>query len=113
MTDNQKRDQALYYLHVPDPDFSPEHNKQVIENSIKKFEAKRKQIYKNAVERFAERADAVTTYIKAIDRGGVDPRLDHFFTINQIRYFSGADLREKIHEGLRIIRNKNKLKKLS
>lgn len=112
ITENQKRDQAKYYLHIPDADFSPKKNKDTINRSIARYEKMRNKKKNEFNAGYGERADAVVTYLRAIDRGGVSSRLDHFFTPNQIRQLRGDDIRAKVMEGLTIIRNKNRLKSM-
>ena len=106
---NQKRDRAVFYLEKGDPGFSPERNKAIVERSIKRYEAMRKKKKHEFDDAYMERADAVVTYLKAIDRGGISTRLDHFFTPNQIRKLQGRDIREKIMEGLKIVKTKRQL----
>jgi hypothetical protein len=63
------RDYQNFYALTPEPYFSPEHNKAVIERSIKKYEAKRKAVMDTFRENIGERADMVATYLKS---GAVD-----------------------------------------
>lgn len=108
MNKNQKRDHALYYIEKPDRGFSPERNKQTIERSIKRYEARRLKELKDKRELFMERADAVVTYLKFVDKGGSN-RLDKFFTSQELNHLNGENLRAKIMEGIRMVQAKNRL----
>ena len=65
----QKADYEKFYVLDPEPDFSPEHNKRVIENSIKRYDQKRKQAMDTFREGVGERSDMVASYLKS---GAVD-----------------------------------------
>ncbi len=52
-----------------DPGFSPERNKSVIEESIKKYEATRARKKAEYADQVMERADAVASFLKNIDKG--------------------------------------------
>lgn len=91
MTDNQKRDQAKYYLDIPDADFSPARNKAVVENSIKKFEAMRKKKMNQAVEEYRERADATVSFLRAVDRGK-EGNLTKYFGRKMIAHLRGDEI---------------------
>lgn len=54
-----------FYVVTPDPDFNPDRNKAIIENSIKKYEATRKKKNAEYVDKLRERTDAVATYLKS------------------------------------------------
>lgn len=111
LTKLQKLDYQKFFIEKGDEGFSPKRNKLIIANSIAKFEAKVAKKKHEFDDAYRERADAVVTYLKAIDRGRVDPRLDHFFTPNQIRIFRGDDLRLKLYEGIRMAKFNHEIKR--
>lgn len=98
----EKKDRAKYYLHIPDKDFSPERNRQVVLNSIKKFEATREKKYKKLVEDYQERADAVVSYLRAVDRGKSNNLL-HYFDKRYLTFLRGDEIRQKLMAGLTVI----------
>ena len=60
-----KRDYEKFYALTPEPYFNPDHNKRVIENSIKKYEARRKLEMDKFREGVGERSDMVASYLKS------------------------------------------------
>lgn len=65
MTKVVKKDYEKFYVLNPEPYFSPEHNKKVIENSIKKYEAKQEAVVAKFREGVGERSDMVASYLKS------------------------------------------------
>jgi hypothetical protein len=65
MTKVDKKDYKKFYVLDPEPEFSPEHNKAVIDNSIKRYELKQKQVMDKFREGVGERSDMVATYLKS------------------------------------------------
>jgi hypothetical protein len=61
----QKKDYEKFYVLNPEPEFSPEHNKRVIEGSIKKYEAKQKEAMDTFRQGLGERSDMVASYLKS------------------------------------------------
>lgn len=59
-------DYQRFYQAVPDPGFSPERNKKVIEETIKKTEKNHIDRQKQYLEGLYERSDAVMSYIKKL-----------------------------------------------
>ena len=90
-TKNEKRDIAVYYKEEGDEGFSPERNKAIIENSIKKYEAKRKAQADKMVDKYGERADAVVSYIRAVDRG-MTPSIESYLGKKYLAYLRGQEL---------------------
>lgn len=100
----QKRDHRLYFLPEGDPGFSPERNKQTIEKSIKKYEARRLKAIKQAYEEYGERADAVVTFLKAVERGK-EANVDKYFGKRTLAALRGDEIRERLMSGMRIIKS--------
>lgn len=99
MTDNQKRDQELYFMPQPDADFSPAHNKAVVENSIKKYDTMVRKRIKESREGNAERIDAVASYIMAT-RNGKIADIEKYFGKKYTSYLRGDSIREQVMERL-------------
>jgi hypothetical protein len=70
--------------------------------------AKKKHEFDDA---YAERGDAVVSYLKAIDRGGVSSGLLGYFGEKNIKMLRGDDIRAKLHEGIQYIKVRQGLKK--
>lgn len=62
---NQKRDIAVYFVEEGDPGFSPDRNKAVIAESIRKSKEVRRKILVKELDEIRERTDAVATYLKS------------------------------------------------
>lgn len=63
----------------PDPDFSEEHNRKVIEETIKMADAKRAEQMKQFKDDVAERTHAASMYLKNLDHGqGVSDITEYF-----------------------------------
>jgi hypothetical protein len=89
--EEQERDNALYFVEDGEPGFSPEHNKFVIENSIKKYRANRRRKAKEYVEAIQERSDAVATYIKSRIAEGNTP-VEKYFGKTMMAYLRGEKI---------------------
>lgn len=76
--EEQKRDHAIYFVEEGEPGFSPERNKQIIENTIKKTDAIRAKKMRQYRENVQERADAVATYLKSRVAEGNTPIEKYF-----------------------------------
>lgn len=78
LTKNQIADHKRFYIPGGDLGFSPERNKAVIEDSIRKYEAERERRQRLFGERLDERSDAVSHFLKAIDRGKATTAMKYF-----------------------------------
>lgn len=103
----EEDDKKKFYLEMPDPDFSPARNQTIIENTIKKHDAKMLQKRKEATEGYQERADAITTYFKVL-RQGRRPHLKQFFSKQYLAYLRGDDIRQEIMGRINFINKQDK-----
>lgn len=95
-------DDKKFYLEIPDPNFSPERNKAVVEGSIKKYEAMRRKKGKEYTQDYAERSDAVVSYLKH-NQNKPGYALDRYFDKKYLTYLRGDEIRRKLMEGLTIL----------
>jgi hypothetical protein len=95
--EEQQRDQALYFVEEGDPGFNPAHNKFVIENTIKKYNAARNKKAKLYNEAIRERADAVATYIKSRVAEGGTP-VEKYFGKKWMSYLRGEKIMEVLKQ---------------
>lgn len=102
MTDNQKRDYELYFLPEGDPGFSPQKNKATIDSSIKKYEAQRRAKLDKVIDQYGERADAVITFLKSIERGGSTSNIEKYFSKQTLAALRGDEIRNEIMANLEI-----------
>ncbi len=89
-----KDDYQKFHLEIPEPGFSPERNKLVVENSIKKYEANQLAKKKKFRDQTFERADAIATYFQVI-RQGRRMDLRKFFTPKYLAYLRGEEIRQE------------------
>ena len=93
-----------YVLPKPDPDFSPERNQIVIENVIRETERNERRKKQEFNDQVDERVNAVTEYLKSVDRGGATSNIEKFFGKKQLAYLRG----EHVANVLRDLSQKNK-----
>lgn len=78
LTKNQILDFEKFYKSEGDSDFSAKRNMEIVENSIKEYELKRKLIQERFNDDMAERSDAVAFMLKSIDNGKTTDALKYF-----------------------------------
>lgn len=95
-------DDKKFYLEIPDPNFSPERNKAVIEETIRKHNAmiqKKKHEHDGA---YAERADAVVSYLRTADKKpGYD--MQRYFGKGYLAFLRGEEIRRKLMANMTIL----------
>lgn len=94
-------DYNLYFDHSADPIKVERHNKYVIENSIKKYEAKRAAAMKEWQGNMGERSDAAVSYLKHISSGRTTP-VEHYFGKKELARLRGEDIRQKLMANLEV-----------
>lgn len=97
MTNNQKRVVDKYLLDTPEEGFSPERNKAIVEESIRKYEALRAKKWKQAMEANRERAEASVSFLSHADRTK-NGRLDKYFDKKTISYLRGDEIFSDIRQ---------------
>ncbi len=96
----------------PDPDFSPEKNKAVIEKSIAKYEAKRAKEKNKFVDQLRERTDAVASWLTSPHGAIGGNPLERYFSRRYLAHLRGKEIVERIQEKLRTIPGESKLPKI-
>lgn len=71
-------DMKRFWAERPDPDFDPKRNEDVIKRSIARAEELRRQKIKAKMEGIGDRANALASYIKYLDKGGGKKAEDYF-----------------------------------
>ena len=84
----------------PDKDFSPEHNMEVIERTIREAEKQRRMQKRKFKEGLDERAEALATYLKSIEQGGKSSSVSGYFGKKYKGYLAGKYAIERIKDGL-------------
>ncbi len=100
--DYQKLDYQKFFVPEGEPGFSSEHNKWVIEHSIRKYEAKKRSQAKKYNEQLGERIDAAMTWLKSRMSTGTTP-IEKYFGRRWLAYLRGQKIMEKIQGKRRIL----------
>ncbi len=98
----EKDDYQKFFIELPEPGFSPERNKAVVEGTIKKHNA---MIYKKKHEHdeaYGERADAVVSYLRHAEKKP-GYLLKTYFGRQMLAYLRGEEIRKKLLANMRIL----------
>lgn len=98
-------DYQRFYVHDPDPNFSPERNKWIVEESIRRYEAFRKKKFKKVREGIAERSEAVASYLTSIHGAESKNSVERYFGKRTLAYLRGLEITDRI----RAMQSKNKI----
>lgn len=96
--EEQKRDHAIYFIEDGEEGFSPEHNKFVVENTMKKYAKNRKRKQKEYLDALRERSDAVATYLKSRAAESNRP-VEAYFSKRELAYLRGERIVKKLQNG--------------
>ena len=89
--------QDLKYVKVdPDPNFDPEHNKAVIEKTIRDNEKLVKNRTEESLEGAKERHNALAIYLRSLNQGGKATNYEKFFGKKYLAYLRGKEVMDKI-----------------
>lgn len=89
--------QDLKYVSVdPDLNFDPEHNKAVIEKTIKDNERLVKARNKETLEKVKERNNALAIYLRSLNQGGKATNHEKFFGKKYLAYLRGKEIMEQL-----------------
>ena len=95
--------QDLKYVKVdPSPDFDPEHNKQVIEKTIKDNDKLVRERNNEALEKVKERNNALAIYLRSLNMGGKSTDRERFFGRKYLAYLRGKEVMEQLKGQLQI-----------
>ncbi len=99
---SQADDNAKFRLEIPDANFSPQRNKAIIDMTIKKYDEMRKKKRHEYDSDYAERSDAVVSYLKH-NIGKPGYALDRYFDTKYLAYLRGDEIRLKLMANMRIL----------
>lgn len=91
LTENQLLDYKKWYKETPEVGFSPNRNKAVIEESIRKAEAMRLRKGKDYIEQIRERSDAVVSYLKRVSMG-MEKSVEAYFGRSELARLRGEKI---------------------
>lgn len=100
-----KEDYQRYYIPQGDAGFSAERNNFLIEDTIKKTDAKIAQNKKVFKEKLEYRTDAVASFLKAVDKGkyqsgSSQEKLIKYFGKKELTKLRGQEIAEKIKRSM-------------
>lgn len=84
----------------PDANFSPEHNLEVIERTIREAEKQRRMQRRKFKAGLDERAEALAQYLKSVEQGGKSSNVTEYFGRKYKGYLAGKTALERIKDGL-------------
>lgn len=93
----------LYEKPEGDADFNPEHNAQVIADSIKKTDANYRAKKREQNDAISERASAAATYLKSLDTGGKTSNLADYFGKRELARLRGEEIKSRIEDQLKVL----------
>jgi len=105
LTKRQEKDYKKWFKYEGDPGFSPERNNQVIEDSIKAYEAYSKLLSNKFTDELKERVHAAASYLLHLGRGKTT-KLENYFSRQYLAYLQGQRIVQKakrLKDGRRII----------
>ncbi len=82
----------------PDPDFNPEHNRRVIEESIAETDRIQRKKRKEYDEQLGERVDAVARFIQRVKMGVGSSDVKSYFDKKMLEYLQGNQTRKIVHK---------------
>jgi len=91
LTVNQLLDYKKWYQDKPEAGFSPERNKAVIEESIRKAELMKRRRQSDYVEQIRERSDAVVSYLKRVSMG-MEKSVEAYFGRQELARLRGQKI---------------------
>lgn len=92
---NEQKDYKKYFKEKGDPGFSPERNKDIVESTIKKYEAKKKLESKIFNDSLGERVEAAASYAQYLDSGGAQT-VESYFGKKYLSYLHAQDFANKV-----------------
>lgn len=95
LSKNQLLDYRKWYNEKPEEGFSPDRNKKVIEDSIKKFNLMRQRKHTDYIEQLRERSDAVVSYLKRVEMG-MEKDVDKYFGRSELARLRGQQITQEI-----------------
>jgi hypothetical protein len=95
MTNINKSDWG-YVPTDPDPDFDANHNKRVVEETIKKNEVIRARRERESNSKVGERAQALASYVKHVAKTKQNVTVEDYFGKQYLAYLRGQQIVERL-----------------
>lgn len=95
----------------PSPDFNPEHNKQVIEDSIKATDRAMRMKDHRFEQEVGERAWAASKYLKGLQTGKGTSDPIKFFGKDYTMYLKGKSVIDRVYDKLNVVKNGKVIRK--
>jgi hypothetical protein len=91
----EKDDYKKFYVEIPDPNFSPTRNQAIVNGTIKKTNAMRKKKADQLKDPYAERVDAMVSFLKHADKTK-NGKIKQYFEPKYLAYLRGEDIRREM-----------------
>lgn len=101
----QKADHDRFYVKDP-TGFSAARNKAIVEQTIQEYDAMRAKKAAEHDDSYAERSDAVVSYLKHLDQGLGESNMSRYFGKKTLAYLRGQQIRETLMKGM-TVKNKS------
>ncbi len=98
-----KKDEKYLQILPEDPNFDPEHNKRVIEETIRDTDKMLRTKEHEHDEAYRERASAVASYLKSISTKGTKPGIEKYFGRRYLAYLQGKTAISRMKDQLTVI----------
>lgn len=98
-----KKDEKYFEQFPADPDFSVEHNKRVIEETIKETEKNIRKKKREQDEPYRERAHAVSRYLSSLQQKGGSKNVEKYFGKRYLAKLRGKEALARIQDKLRVV----------
>lgn len=98
-----RQDEKYLQILPEDPNFDPEHNKRVIEETIRATDEQIRRKEREHDEGYKERAKAVASYLKSISQGKSKPGIESYFGRRYLAYLKGKEAVSRMQDKLRVI----------
>jgi len=93
-----------FYLHDPEPGFSPERNKAIVDKTIKKYEAMRALKRRLFNDQLLERTDAIASYLTSNEGAHRERSPERYFGKRYLAYLRGEEIVDEIRERVKFAR---------
>ena len=98
-----RKDEKYLQILPEDPNFDPEHNKRVVEETIRETDKMIRSKEHEHDEAYKERASAVASYLKSISQKGTKPGIARYFGRRYLAYLQGKEAMKRIQDQLTVV----------
>ena len=96
MKNHIAREDWKYVPVDPDPNFNADRNREIIERTMKKAEKMHKKKLKESEAGIKDRASAVATYLKSLQKGGKESNINKYFGRRELARLRGEHVLKEL-----------------